>query len=195
MVVTDFKGDQSDSKAPRTVASSQSGHRQTVPCEAEDGSSHELHDLPPPYEAGSSSSQHRDRHDAVSDRSSSSTHRASASMLRVDQAGYQPPSKMTWDEKDASGYWARHDGSTGACCSARGGCCFSDRDACCFSDRDACCFSDRDACCFSDRGACCFSDHGACCFADHGACCFAGTAPGGRWRPVPSTGTLFKGLC
>ncbi|KAM3428094.1 hypothetical protein NHJ13734_008725, partial [Beauveria thailandica] len=59
----------------------------------------------------------------------------------IDRHGYQRAAKMTmtWDEKDASGYWAKHEHETGACCSRRGGCVFSDRGGCCFSDREACC--------------------------------------------------------
>ncbi len=212
MVVTDFKGgEQPGTSSQRTVASGRSGHRQTVPSEGEqEDLAHEMQDLPPPYEASTSP-----RHDAAAatapdnagtTRSSSTDDEETARMMPHAHShcgsksdggdrGYRRAAKMTWEEKDASGHWARHDGDAGACCSRHGGCVFSDRGGCCFSDREACCFSDRDACCFSDRDACCFSDNGACCFSDNGACCFSGTAPGSRWRPVPSMGTLFKGLC
>ncbi|OAA38688.1 hypothetical protein BBO_06935 [Beauveria brongniartii RCEF 3172] len=214
MVVTDFKEEQPDKKAQQTVASSRSDYRQTVPSEAEEDTSYEMHDYPPPYEASSSYTTHN--HDPFSSNvcSTTSPQDQSARMIRrphssssssrddgddsIDRDGYQRAAKMTmtWDEKDASGYWAKHEHETGACCSRRGGCVFSDRGGCCFSDREACCFSDRDGCCFSDRDACCCSEDGGCCFAVSGGCCFSGTRAGERrWRrPVPSTGTLFKGL-
>ncbi|KAM3456525.1 hypothetical protein MY5147_006250 [Beauveria neobassiana] len=228
MVVTDFKGEQQpDKKAQQNVASSRSDYRQTVPSEAEEeqDTSHEMHELPPPYYEATSSIHNN--HDPFSSNAGSRINpqdESSARMIRrphsssststststsshdgdsndIDRDGYQRAAKMTmtWDEKDASGYWARHEHETGACCSRRGGCVFSDRGGCCFSDREACCFSDRDGCCFSDRDACCCSEDGGCCFAVSGGCCFSGTRAGGRrrWRPVvvPSTGTLFKGLC
>lgn len=207
MAVNDFKGEQPDAKSPlRTVASSSSGYRQTVPSEAEEDNAHILsHDLPPSYEA---SFQHQA---AVSDnvsttstpveasrminRSRSGRPCPSAARSSIDTEGYTSTEKMTWAEKDTTGYWDKCEHETGACCSRRGGCVFSDRDGCCFSDREACCFSDHGACCFSDHDACCFSDNDACCWADNGACCFSGTLPGQRWRPIPSLGTLFKGVC
>ncbi|KAJ6781237.1 hypothetical protein PWT90_05100 [Aphanocladium album] len=205
MVVTDFKGEQAGANSPlRTVASSNSGHRQTVPSEAEDDNTHHIHEAPPSYEASfhhEANSPGNARTTATRDDvSAHSVHRTHSrrssqpSRSSVNKEGYKATDNMNWEEKDATGYWDKYENETGACCSRRGGCVFSDRDGCCFSDREACCFSDRDGCCFSDRGACCFSDNGGCCFADNDACCFSGTLPGGKWKPIPSLGTLFKGL-
>lgn len=194
MVVTDFKGPQPNGES-RPVASANSGHRQTVPSPAEQDIANQIHELPPPYEPSMHSilipstthednAAHRD-----SKRASQETiTRASA----VDSEGYQRTSKMTWDEKDANGYWDKYDRDTGACFSSSGGCCFSKRDGCCFSDREACCFSDRNACCFSDRDACCFSDNDACCFSDNGGCCFSGRTKETTWWLIPTMGTFCK---
>ncbi|KAM3538754.1 hypothetical protein ARSEF1564_008326 [Beauveria bassiana] len=184
MIVTDFKGEQQpDKKAQQNVASSRSDYHQTVPSEGEEeeqDTSHEMHELPPPYDEATSSNHNN--HDPFSSNAGSRTSpqdessarmigrpHSSSSNSSINRNGYQRAAKMTmtWDEKDASGYWAKHEHETGACCSRRGGCVFSDRGGCCFSDREGCCFSDRDGCCFSDRDACCCSEDGGCCFAIH----------------------------
>lgn len=197
MVVTDFKGHQPADTGSQTVASSNSGHRQTVPVAAEEDTPHSMLDLPPPYEpyppkdatmqrgastqtSTQSGRGHRRRgHGAQhGTRHAQSSRRATSS---INEQGYQPTKKMIFDEQEASGYYDKYEDVTGTCCSARGGCCFS--------DRGGCYCSDHDGCCFSDRGGCCFSNNGGCCFGDDGGCCFSGSQPG---KLIPSVGTLFK---
>ncbi|KAJ3473860.1 hypothetical protein NLG97_g10098 [Lecanicillium saksenae] len=141
-------------------------------------------------------------HDAGPTTASTPTHSVSASPQRSrrsasgNSSGYQANEDMyygmSWEEKDASGYWNQYEGLSGTFSSTRAGCCWSDRDGVFCSDRQGLLCSDHDGCCFSDRNGCCFSDNDGTFCSDNQGCCFSGNAPGKKRKMVPSMGTLCR---
>ncbi|KAK3196910.1 hypothetical protein K4F52_000254 [Lecanicillium sp. MT-2017a] len=123
MDVTDFKGPAPEGES-RAVASSNSGHRQTVPTSAEESAEQEelapapIHDQPPPYDPASapapaanntstSTATPAQNDDAPTETTRSSRHSSRSRTSGVNQEGYQSTENMTWEQKDASGYWDR----------------------------------------------------------------------------------------